>query len=103
VTRVKQDFPLFSPQGTPLRATLSLTLDEYRPLHEQLSQLNLQSADHTRSHLVEEGDTLASISWQYLQRPTQWRHLAVANEIQDPRRISVGTTLVVPPVTEAAR
>jgi nucleoid-associated protein YgaU len=103
VTRVKQDFALFSPQGTPLRATLTVTLEEDRTLAEQILQLNLQSADHTRSHVVAEGDTLASVAWQYLQRPTEWRHLADANAIYDPRRLAIGGALVVPPVTEAVR
>jgi nucleoid-associated protein YgaU len=102
VTKVKQDFTLFSPEGTPLRAVLTLTLEEYRPLDEQLHQLNLLSADHTLSHVVAEGDTLASIAWQYLQHPTQWRHLADANAIDDPRRINVGMALVIPPAGENA-
>ncbi len=97
VTKVKQDFPLFSPEGTPLRATVGITMSEYRPLHEQVAQLNLQSADHTRSHVVAEGDTLASVAGDYLQRPAEWRHIADANRVQDPRRLRVGTTLVVPP------
>jgi nucleoid-associated protein YgaU len=103
VTMVKQEFPLFSSAGTPLRATVTITLEEYRPLHDQLQQLNLQSADHTRSHVVAQGDTLASVAWQYLQRPTEWRHLADANEVQDPRRLEIGATLVVPPVVEVIR
>src|SRR5215469_3657253 len=98
VTKIKQDFPLFAPNGTPLRATLSISMSEYRPLHDQLQQLNLQSADHTRSHVVEDGDTLPLVAWEYLQRPTDWRHLADANDIDDPRRISVGNALVIPPV-----
>jgi nucleoid-associated protein YgaU len=98
VTKVKQDFTLFSPAGTPLRATLTVTIDEYRPLHEQLKQLNLQSADHTRSHVVEDGDTLSLVAWEYLQKPTEWRYVADANDIDDPRRITVGTAVVIPPV-----
>ena len=33
----------------PLRATLSVTFREYKTLEEQLAELNLQSADHTKS------------------------------------------------------
>lgn len=101
VTKVKQDFSLFSPEGTPLRATVSVTLEEYRPLQDQLQQLNLQSADHTRSHVLVEGDTLAGVAWQYLDRATEWRRLADANGIDDPRRLGIGATLLVPPLTEA--
>lgn len=97
VTKVKQDFSLFSQEGTPLRAVLTVSMEEYRPLHDQLAQLNLQSPDHTRSHVVANGDTVASVAWQYLNRPTLWRTVADANNIDDPRRLAVGTTLVVPP------
>lgn len=99
VTKVKQDFSLFSPAGTPLRAVLTLTMEEYRPLDEQLRMLDLLSADHTRSHVVADGDTVASIAWQYFDTPTQWRTLADANGLDDPRRLEVGTALVVPPLT----
>src|SRR3954463_9495805 len=40
VESVKQKFTLFSSDGVPLRATLTLTLREYKTLDEQLDQLN---------------------------------------------------------------
>jgi len=99
VTSVKQDFKLFSPEGTPLRAVLTLKLEEYVPLQRQIEQLNLQSADHTRSHVLEQGESLALVSWQYLHDARDWRHIATANRIDDPRRITPGRTLTVPPLT----
>ena len=99
VTSVKQDFKLFSPEGTPLRAVLTLKLEEYVPLQRQIEQLNLQSADHTRSHVLEQGESLALVSWQYLHDARDWRHIATANGIDDPRRITPGQTLTVPPLT----
>ncbi|GAF48249.1 CIS tube protein [Rhodococcus wratislaviensis] len=99
VTDVKQDYKLFSPDGTPLRAVLTLKLDEYVPLHRQIAQLNLQSADHTRSHLLAHGETLALVSWQYLHNTRDWRHIATANGIDDPRRLQPGTALTIPPLT----
>jgi nucleoid-associated protein YgaU len=98
VTDVKQEFKLFSPEGTPLRATLTLQIAEYKPLHEQLQQLNLMSPDHTRSHIVERGETLASVAADYYQNPARWRLIAEENGIQDPRRIDPGLNLALPPV-----
>lgn len=98
VTQVKQVFSLFSPEGIPLRATLSITMSEYRPLNEQLRQLNLMSADHTRNHVVADGETVSSVAAEYFAAPTQWRYLADANDVDDPRRISVGSSLVVPAI-----
>ncbi len=99
VTSVKQDFRYFSPEGTPLRAVLTLKLEEYVALERQLQQLNKQSSDHTRSHVLEEGESLALVAWQLLHDPTQWRHLAAANGVDDPRRVTAGLALTVPPLT----
>lgn len=98
VTDVKQDFPMFSPEGTPLRAVLTVAMDEYRPLHEQINQLNLQSPDHSRVHVLERGETLALVAHLHLDDAGQWRHVADANALDDPRRLDPGLTLTVPPV-----
>lgn len=99
VTSVKQDFKLFSPDGTPLRAVLTLKLEEYVPLQRQIEQLNLQSSDHTRSHVLEQGESLALVAWEYLHNARDWRHVAAANGIDDPRRLDPGRILSIPPTT----
>lgn len=98
VTSVKQDFRLFSPEGTPLRAVLTLKLEEYVPIQRQIEQLNLQSSDHTRAHVLEEGESLALVSWLYLRDARDWRHVATANGIDDPRRVDPGQLLTIPPL-----
>jgi nucleoid-associated protein YgaU len=97
VESVKQKFTLFSPEGIPLRATLTVTLREYKTLDEQLAHLNLTSPDRTHSHVIEGGETLAHISAQFYQQPDDWRAIADANHIEDPRRLTVGTFLTIPP------
>jgi nucleoid-associated protein YgaU len=99
VTDVKQDYQLFSPEGTPLRALLTVTLDEYRPMHQQLKELNLMSADHSRAHVLERGETLALVAWMHLDDAAAWRVIADANDVDDPRRLEPGRTLLVPPLT----
>jgi nucleoid-associated protein YgaU len=96
VDSVKQKFTLFSPEGVPLRATLTVTFREYKPLDYQLSQLNLSSPDRTHSHVLQAGDTLSSIAGKYYRRPGEWRRNAEANKIDDPRRLVAGTLLTVP-------
>jgi nucleoid-associated protein YgaU len=96
VESVRQKFTLFSPEGVPLRATLTVTFREYKTLDYQLLQLNLSSPDRTHSHLVQAGDTLSSIAGQYYRRPGEWRHIAEENNIEDPRRLVAGTLLTVP-------
>jgi LysM repeat protein len=98
VESVKQKFTLFSPEGIPLRATLSVALREYKTLDEQLAQLNLTSPDRTHSHVTRSGDTLSSIAAQYYRSPGGWRSVADANGIEDPRRLAVGAFLTIPPI-----
>lgn len=98
VTEVKQQFKLFSPEGTPLRALLTISMDEYRTLHDQLDELKLSSPDHSQAHVIERHETLAMVSWLHLDDATQWRHVADSNGVDDPRRLEPGRTLLVPPL-----
>ena len=81
-----------------MRATLSVALREYKTLDEQLAQLNLTSPDRTHSHVTRSGDTLSSIAAQYYRSPGDWRSVADANGIEDPRRLVVGAFLNIPPI-----
>jgi nucleoid-associated protein YgaU len=96
---IRQRFTLFSPEGVPLRTTLTVTLREYKTLDEQLEQLNLTSPDRTHSHILQRGDTLSAIAGRYYRRPGQWRRIAGENGIEDPRRLTAGTFLTIPPLT----
>jgi hypothetical protein len=98
VESVKQKFTLFSPEGVPLRATLTVAFREYKTLDEQLRQLNLNSPDRTQSHALQSGETLASVAAQHYRTPSEWRRIADENSINDPRRLTPGTLLSVPPL-----
>ena len=98
VTDVKQEFKLFSPDGTPLRASLTIQVAEYKPLHDQIKELNLMSPDHTRAHVLQRGETLASVAADFYLNPVRWREIANENGIGDPRRIDPGLTLSLPPI-----
>lgn len=96
--QVQQKFTLFSPEGIPLRATVSLTLREYKTLEEQLAELKLQSPDHTKVHVVVRGQTLADVAAAEYGDPGAWRVIAEANQVPDPRRPEPGAALVIPPL-----
>jgi hypothetical protein len=98
VESIKQKFTFWSPEGVPLRATLSLSLREYKTLDEQLAQLNLSSPDRTHVHVTEQGDTLASIAGRFYRKASRWRPIAEANGIEDPRRLPTGLFLTIPPL-----
>lgn len=89
-------FVLFTPQGIPLRAKLSLTLKEYRPVVVQVRQRPKNSPDVEKAYVVRRGDTLSGIASAVYRDPSQWRRIAQANQIVDPRDLRPGLALTIP-------
>jgi hypothetical protein len=89
-------YTLFSPEGTPLRAKLSLTLKEYRPVEIQIKERPKTSPDLEKTWIARRGDTLTSIASAVYRDAGVWRAIAEANNIQDPRRLEPGRVLKLP-------
>jgi Contractile injection system tube protein/LysM domain len=89
-------YVLFSPTGVPLRANVSATLKEYRPVAVQVKEEPRSSPDVEKSYVVRRGETLASIAYAAYRDPARWRDIAHANGIADPRRIDPGRVLTLP-------
>ena len=98
VESVQQKFTLFNPQGTPLRATLTVTFREYKTLEKQIAELNLKSADHSKQRVVQRGDTLNRIAAEEYGDSRAWRAIADLNDIANPRKLVPGTKLKIPPL-----
>ena len=94
--KVTQRFVMFLPDGTPVRARLQVTFNEFAdPLLQAMAQKN-QTADYTKLHVVTEGETLSSIAARVYDDPLVWRPIALANGLDDPRVLTVGQQLTVP-------
>ena len=93
---VRQRFTMMSPEGIPLRATVTLVLREFRPIEQQLRELKLSSPDRTHAHRLTTSETLSAVAGRYYERVAEWRRIADANEIEDPRRLRAGQLLTVP-------
>jgi nucleoid-associated protein YgaU len=89
-------YVLFSPEGVPLRAKLSLTLKEYRPVEVQLKDAPRTSPDLEKTWVVRRGDRLSAIAAAVYRDVDAWRAIAKANDIQDPRALQPGTVLTLP-------
>jgi nucleoid-associated protein YgaU len=91
---------MFSPEGVPLRATVTVAFREYKSLEDQLAELNLQSSDRTRQRTVQAGDTLSGIAGEMYGTATAWRHIADANSALLASVIDLppGVTLTIPPL-----
>src|SRR5450755_1812753 len=100
ITQLSQKFTLFLETGLPVRATLSLTLQEV-PQEAAKNQVQGQNptsraAGAQRAHMVQPGDTIDLIAADELGSPTNWRQLAEANNLDDPRRLRPGQALLIP-------
>jgi hypothetical protein len=100
VESIQQKFTVFNPHGIPLRASLAVTFREYKTLEEQLSELNLQSSDHSKERVVRLHDTLSRIAYEEYGDSSQWRQIALdpanATLLTDLRRLVPGTRLSIP-------
>jgi Contractile injection system tube protein len=93
-------YTLFSSDGTPLRASVDITIEETEELAKAQNPTSGGVAGR-RSVGLGAGDSLPSLARQVYGDPNLWRALAVANGIDDPMRVPNGTTLLVPPLAEA--
>jgi hypothetical protein len=99
VTQVSAKYTLFTPEGTPIRALCTVTLQEMP--QEKGKQNPTSGSIAARSiHRVVTGDTLASIAYHEYGDPTMWRPLAHFNRIDDPARLSLGSVLMLPSASE---
>lgn len=96
IERVSKRFTMFLPEGIPVRATLNVTLKEYREVDIQVKEIDLHSADITKRWVVKEGDSLWSIAAKEYGEPADWRLIAQANKIDNPRILKPGQELVIP-------
>ena len=88
-------YTLFTDQGEPIRADVKLSLMQWEPERKGQNPTT-RSEGGLGTHLVRDGDSLASIAHQVYGDPTQWRAIAVANGIDDPLRLRSGSALSVP-------
>lgn len=89
-------YVLFTPQGVPLRAKLSLALKEYRPVVIQVKDNPTASPNYDKTYVVQRGDTLSGIAFAIYRDPSVWRAIARNNNIHDPRTLDPGTVLQLP-------
>ncbi len=98
--RVSGRFTLFLDSGVPVRATLSVNFKEYIDPTEQPALVKTESADHTKTYVIQRGDTLSAIAHAEYRSPAAWRPIAAANAIDNPRRLVIGDRIVIPPLPD---
>jgi hypothetical protein len=93
---VRQRFDHFNSLGMPLRATLDVEFKGHDSPETSLTAAPLAQAEQATRYVVAAGDTLQSIAAKVYGNPRQWRDIAAANNIADPRNIARGLGLHIP-------
>ncbi|HEV7395165.1 MAG TPA: hypothetical protein VGN86_01540 [Pyrinomonadaceae bacterium] len=97
VESINEEFNLFSPKGIPLRAKLNVTFREYKTIEDQLRETPKHSADRRKVRILGRGKTLSHLAGEEYGDPGEWRLIAEANNLDNPRIVAPGTKLEVPP------
>ncbi len=99
VTSVSAKYTLFAANGTPIRATCSVSLEEMpgEPGKQNPTSGGLAAR---KSHHMVTGDTLAHLAYAEYGDARLWRTLAEFNGIDDPMRVADGTDVLLPAIEE---
>ena len=97
LTSMNITFKLFNPDGSPIRATVKITVkgsveEEFRLRTERNS-----SPDLTHSRTVASGDTLPWMCYKIYGDPKYYLEVAKANNLSNFRRLEVGSNIFFPP------
>ena len=93
---VSGKFTLFLADGTPVRATLSVSFKEFIDVDIVVRENPTQSSDHRKTRVVKGGDRLDNIAQEEYGDPEKWRPIAEANGLENPRHLEPGRSLVIP-------
>jgi nucleoid-associated protein YgaU len=96
LARTSQKFVMFLPNGTPVRARLQVTFNEYRSVDLEAKEIKRETSDYSKRYEVSEGETLSSIATRTYGDPRLWRVIAIHNAIERPRSLSPGLRLLLP-------
>jgi hypothetical protein len=96
LARASQRFIMFRPDGTPVRARLQVVFNEFRDVDFEAKEVKRETADYSKIHTVNQGETLSGIAAAAYGDPTVWRVIALANAIDRPRGLTAGQQLLLP-------
>lgn len=94
ISQINKKFTMFDSNGIPVRATLTVTFNEYKT--DADLKIPTSSPDRTRVRTLKRGDSLWAVANEAYGSPEYWRAIAAANGIDDPRYLPVGEEIKVP-------
>jgi len=94
--KLSQNYTMFAEDGRPVRAVVNATFKQFSTAEEETR--GNPPGDPTKTHRVKEGETISLIAAQEYGDSSLWRVIADENRLEDPRRLAVGSLLVIPPL-----
>lgn len=91
-------YKMFSANGLPLRASLSVNFREHTPKGYGELLKNLASPDINHVHQVQAGDHLSKVTYDIYQNPAYYLSVADANQLDTVRALKTGSALYLPPL-----
>jgi hypothetical protein len=96
LVRANERFTMFLESGIPVRAQVQVTFHEHVAADDEAREVKRRTADFSHRHVVREGETLSAIAAAMYGDPAKWRPIAMASDLEDPRRLAPGLMLDVP-------
>tara|TARA_B100001109_G_C18858565_1_gene472837 strand:+ start:1758 stop:2432 length:675 start_codon:yes stop_codon:yes gene_type:complete len=101
LTSMDINYTLFKPDGSPLRAKISLNFSQYISAKTVTKKDNPQSPDLSHRLTVVEGDNLPKLSYQIWNDENYYIQVAKHNKLNKFRKLAGGQQLVFPPIIQA--
>lgn len=93
IMSISQRFTMFTIRGVPVRAVVDISL-----ISDKTDNNVRNSPDRTKARTVSEGDRLYAFAFAEYGTCSEWRRIAQANGIENPRLLESGTDIVIPPI-----
>lgn len=98
ITSLSIKYTLFKPDGTPVRATMSLSLQECENHSVQRPQNPTSQGSYGHKvHVVQPGDTIGLIAYKHYGNSRSWRLIADTNGLDNPKELQTGQALEIVP------
>ena len=95
ILSISQRFTMFAFNGRPVRAVVDISL-----ISDKMDNNVRNSPDRTKARTVSDGDRLYAFAFAEYGDCGEWRRIAQANGIENPRLLESGTDIVIPPILD---
>ena len=98
LSQCKVTYTKFNEMGMPVRANMDCVFQQALNLQEDAELDPWESPDTTKYRTVTQGDSLWAMAVKEYGQPEQWRLIAAANGLDNPRRLRSGDRIVLPAI-----